>query len=155
MSTITETSIRWRCSRGDFHETHGLWSQTAWVQIPLCPLSFPICKMGVVMMMTMIGNNPQGILWGLNELTCVCKGYPSGSVVKNLPVIQETQEMWVWSLGWEDPLEEEMATHSSILAWRILWTEEPDGLQSMGLQRGRHNWLTNTFTFNPSLGCSS
>ena len=49
------------------------------------------------------------------------------------------QEMWVWSLGWEDPLEEEMATHSSILAWRILWTEESDGLQSMGLQRVRHN----------------
>ena len=42
------------------------------------------------------------------------------------------QEMWVRSLVWEDPLEEEMATHSSILAWRILWTEEPGGLQSMG-----------------------
>ena len=49
------------------------------------------------------------------------------------------QETWVWSLGWEDPLEEEKATHSSILAWRILWTEESDGLQSMGLQRVRHN----------------
>ena len=45
------------------------------------------------------------------------------------------QEMQVQSLGWEDPLEEEMATHSSILAWRIPWTEEPDALQSMGLQR--------------------
>ena len=45
-----------------------------------------------------------------------------------------------WSLGWEDPLEEEMATHPSILAWRIPWTEEPGGLQSMGLQRVRHNW---------------
>ena len=50
----------------------------------------------------------------------------------NLPVIQETQ---VWFLGREDPLEEEMATHSSILAWKISWTEEPRGLQSMGLQR--------------------
>ena len=50
----------------------------------------------------------------------------------NLPVIQETQ---VWFLGREDPLEEEMATHSSILAWKIPWTEEPRGLQSMGLQR--------------------
>ena len=59
-------------------------------------------------------------------------------MVKNLPVIQETQEMWVRSLGWEDPLEEEMATHSSILAWRILWTEEPDRLQSMESQRVRH-----------------
>ena len=50
------------------------------------------------------------------------------------------QDMWVASLGWEDPLEEEMATHSSILAWKILWTEEPDGLlQSMGLKRVRHD----------------
>ena len=44
------------------------------------------------------------------------------------------QETWVWFLGWEDPLEKDMATHSSILAWRIPWTEEPGGLQSMGLQ---------------------
>ena len=49
--------------------------------------------------------------------------------VKNLPPIQET---WVGSLGWEDPLEEGMATHSSFLAWRMQWTEEPGGLQSIG-----------------------
>ena len=48
--------------------------------------------------------------------------------VKNLPVMQETQETWVRFLGWEDPLEKEMATHSRILAWKIPWTEEPDGL---------------------------
>ena len=53
--------------------------------------------------------------------------------------MQETQETRVQSLGREDPLEEEMATHSSILGWKILWTEEPSGLQSMGLQRVRHN----------------
>ena len=53
-------------------------------------------------------------------------------MVKNRPEMQETQ---VRSLGWEDPLEEGMATHSSILAWRIPWTEEPGGLQSMGSQR--------------------
>ena len=52
-------------------------------------------------------------------------------VVKNLPAIQET---WVQFLGWEDPLEKEMATHFNILAWRIPWTEEPGRLQSMGLQ---------------------
>ena len=52
-------------------------------------------------------------------------------MVKNLPVMQETR---VQSLGWEDPLEEEMATHSNILAWEIPWTEEPGGLQSMGWQ---------------------
>ena len=49
--------------------------------------------------------------------------------------MQETQEMWVQSVGWEDPLGEEMASHSSILAWEIPWTEEPGGLQSLGLQR--------------------
>ena len=50
--------------------------------------------------------------------------------------------MWVWSLGWEDPLEEEMATHSSVLAWEIPWTEEPGRLQSMGLKRVRYNLVT-------------
>ena len=50
------------------------------------------------------------------------------------------QEMWVWSLGLEDPLEEKMATHSGILAWKTPWTEDPGGLQSMGLQTIRHNW---------------
>ena len=53
-------------------------------------------------------------------------------MVKNLPAMQETQEMWVQYLGWENPLEEGVATHSSILAWRIPRTEEPGGLQSMG-----------------------
>ena len=56
--------------------------------------------------------------------------------VKNLPAMQETS---VPSLGWEDPLEKGMATHSSILAWEIPWTEEPGGLESMGSQRVRHN----------------
>ena len=53
-------------------------------------------------------------------------------MVKNLPTLQETQVVY---LGWEDPLEKGMATHSSILAWRIPWTEEPGGLQSMGWQK--------------------
>ena len=53
--------------------------------------------------------------------------------------MQETQETWVQSLGWEDPLEEKMATCSSILAWKIPWTEEPDGLLSMGSQRVGHD----------------
>ena len=57
-------------------------------------------------------------------------------LIKNLPAMQET---WVRSLGWEDSLEKEMATHFSILAWRIPGTEEPGGLQSMGLQRVRHD----------------
>ena len=59
--------------------------------------------------------------------------------LKHLPPMQETL---VWSLGWEDPLEKEMAIHSSILAWRIPWTEEPGGLQSTGSQRVGHDWAT-------------
>ena len=61
--------------------------------------------------------------------------------LKFLPAMQET---WVWSLGWEDPLEKEIATHSSILAWRIPWMEEPGGLQSMGSQRVGHDSKANT-----------
>ena len=78
---------------------------------------------------------------------------PGASLVaqrlKRLPPMQET---WVWSLGREDPLEKEMATHSSILAWRIPWTEELGRLQSMGLQRAGHDWATSLhFTRIPSL----
>ena len=65
-------------------------------------------------------------------------------MVKNLPAMQETQG---WSLGRESPLEKEMATHSSILVWRIPWTEVPGGLQPMGSQRVGHSWVTNTNTF--------
>ena len=66
-------------------------------------------------------------------------------MVKNLPAMWETR---VWSLGWEDALEKRMTTHSSILAWRIPCTEEPDRLQSMGSQRAEHDWATNTHTTN-------
>ena len=62
-----------------------------------------------------------------------------GSVVKNLSAKQETQETRVCSLGWEDPLEEGMTTHSGFFAWEIPWTEEPGRLQSMGSQRVRHD----------------
>ena len=64
-------------------------------------------------------------------------------MVKNPPAMEGTQ---VHSSGQEDPLEKRMATHSSILPWCIPWTKEPDGLQFMGLQRVKHNWLTNTHT---------
>ena len=64
---------------------------------------------------------------------------PGGSVVKNLPAVQERQEMRVQSLGQEDPLEEEMATRASILAWKISWTEEPGGLQSVESQGVGHD----------------
>ena len=61
---------------------------------------------------------------------------PVAQMVKNPPAMQKT---WVRSLGWEDPLEEGMATHSSILAWRIPWTKDPGGLQSMGSHRVGHD----------------
>ena len=66
-------------------------------------------------------------------------GFPSGLVVKNLPAVQKPQETRVLSLGLEDPLEEEMAIHSSILASEIQWTEEPGGLQSIRSQRVKHD----------------
>ena len=64
-------------------------------------------------------------------------------MIKNLPAMQETR---VQSLGQEDPLEKGMATYSSIVAWRIPWTAEPDKVQFRGSQRVRHDWATNTFT---------
>ena len=76
----------------------------------------------------MIIGPTSGLWWGLVAQT-----------LKRLPAMWET---WVWSLGPEDPLEKEMATHSSILTWRIPWTEEPGGLQSTGSPRVRHDWET-------------
>ena len=67
---------------------------------------------------------------------------PVAQRVRNPPAMQETQEMRVWSLGQEDPLEKGMATHSSILAWKIPWTEELGRLQSKGSQRVRRDWVT-------------
>ena len=88
-----------------------------------------------------------GLIPGLERSPEEGMGYPLqyswaslvAQTVKNLPAMQET---WIWSLGWEDPLEEGMATHSSILVWKIPWTEEPGGLQSTGLQRVGHDWVT-------------
>ena len=70
--------------------------------------------------------------------------------VRNLPAMQEMQETQIRSLGGEDPLEEGMATHSNIIAWRIPWTEEPGRLQSMGSQRVRHDWSNWACTFSIS-----
>ena len=88
-----------------------------------------------------------GSVTGLGRFPAEGIGHPlqyswaslAAQTMKNLPVMWETL---VESLGWEDSLEESMATHSSILAWRIPWTEEPGGLQSMGSQKARHNWGT-------------
>jgi len=87
---------------------------------------------------THVERGTQGFrLFSLNLVNYL--GFPGGSSVKNPPVMQETQ---VQSLGQEDPLEKEMATHSSILAWRIQWTEEPGGLQSIVWHRFVHDLAT-------------
>ena len=84
---------------------------------------------------------PQSILKGFHHPEAFLEycypgtNFPGGSVVKNLPAMQENQETRTQSLGWEDPLEKEMATHSSMLAWKIPWTEEPGRLQSVWSQR--------------------
>ena len=75
-------------------------------------------------------------VFGLFQGPPVCRSLPGAQAVKNLPAMQET---WVRSLSGGDPLEKNMATHSNILAWRIPWTEEPGGLQSIGPQRVRHD----------------
>ena len=97
------------------------------------------------------------VWWGQYMCVCVCVCvcvFPGGSVVKNLPAKHETQAQ---SLGWKDHLEEEMATRTSILAWKILWTEELGRLQTMGSQRIGHHWaskqttMKNTGLVSPSL----
>ena len=70
-------------------------------------------------------------------------GFHGGQTIKNLCAVLETQ---IWTLGWGGPLGKGMITHSSILVWRIPWTEEPGGLRSMGPQRVRYDWVTNIHT---------
>ena len=72
----------------------------------------------------------------MDQYKAIIEEFTLAQRVNHLPAMQET---WVRSLGWEDPLEKEMATHSSILAWKIPWTEEPCRLQSMGPQRVGHD----------------
>ena len=69
-----------------------------------------------------------------------------GSVVKNLPTVQETQEMWVQSLSQEDPWEEDIATHSSILTWQVSWKEEPGRLRFTGLKESGMSEVTKNST---------
>ena len=78
-------------------------------------------------------------VWGVKLIWWVAWASLVAQTVKRLSTMRKT---WVRSLGQEDPLEKEMAPHSSILAWKIPWMEEPGRLQSMGSQRVRHNWVT-------------
>ena len=83
-------------------------------------------------------------IWDFNNFSYDLWASLVAQMIKNLHAMQET---WDQSLDWKDPLEKGMTTHSSVLAWRISWTEEPRGLQSVGSQRVRHSWVTNTLRF--------
>ena len=91
-------------------------------------------------------SSKQGLHFSCSTRAFYCCGFSSlvAQTVKRLSTMRETQ---VWALGWEDPLEKEMAIHSSTIAWKIPWTEEPGRLQSMGSQRVRHDWATSLFHF--------
>ena len=127
-----------------FSSIHGIFIKVDYRLIHKVSLTFPgssagkgfTCKAGDPSLIPGSGRSPgEGIGFPLKySWTSLV-----AQIVKNPPAMRET---WVPSLGWEDPLEEEMATHSSILAWRFPWTEEPGGLQSMRLQRVGHNWAT-------------
>ena len=84
------------------------------------------------------GSQKEILIYNINKYWRY-NGFPSGSEVKNSSAMQEMQETWVGSLGWDDPLEEGMVTHSSILLGKTPWTEEPGGLWSTGLQKVRHD----------------
>ena len=100
------------------------------------PFGFLLLRRGVLLRRGGISKKSE---LGLRELWASLVA----QMVKTLPAMQEIR---VQSLRLEDPLEKEMATHSSILAWKIPWTEEPGGLQSIGSQRVRHNWATKILT---------
>ena len=90
-------------------------------------------------------HSTQTSIWDRNKLSCLSHCWVSlvDQKIENQTGMQET---WVQSLGWEDPLEKGISTHSSSLAWGILWREEPGKLQSMGSWGVEHNWVTSTFT---------
>ena len=108
------------------------------IPLELCPLS--------VRAFSRVSNLAPFILHVLTYLVDLSIAWTSlvAQTVKRLPTTRET---WIQSLGREDPLEKDMGTHSSILAWKIPWMEEPGGLQSMGSQRVGHDWATSLSSF--------
>ena len=108
-------------------------SSSSYTLFFFCPQSFPASR-----------TFPMSLLFASGDQNTGASTWASlvAQSVKNLPAMWQT---WVWSLGWEDPLERGMATYSNILAWRIPWIEDPGRLQSMGLQRVGHDWATLTF----------
>ena len=118
-----------------------LWDSISWILwLPRLRSHEVFDSMFLLIICTCLESSDISIFYFFLETPRV---FPVAQKVKNLPAMQETR---VWSLGQEDPLEKGIAVHSSILAWRISWTEEPGRLQYMGSQGVRHNWVTNTAT---------
>ena len=133
------------CSHHQWHSTQGrIWRQLTLLRIHRGLGRLPVTQVlrQAPARQLVLFPHLQWAVPPLNyNLLCKFKGFPGSSAVKNPFAMQEMQEMRVGSPGQEDPLEEGMATRSSILAWKIPWTEEPGGLQSMGLHRIRHGWI--------------
>ena len=127
---VTWTGFEPRCP------TLGAWSLSHWMTREVPSLIFSMVFLVSILFISTL-------IFVISFLLTLGWAFLVAQMIKNLPTMQETQ---VGFLGWEDLLEKGMATHSSILAWRIPWTEETGGLQSIGLQRVRHNWATTTHT---------
>ena len=120
--------------RSQAHETHLLCIHFLILIRTFWGITVPILQMG------MLRSRWKCSTTEIRMWVFLGPGFPGGTVVQNQLPMQEIQETGVWSLGWEDPLEEGMATHSSNLAWRIPWTEEPGRLQSIASQTVGHDW---------------
>ena len=129
----------WRCWNGEWNCSgsliysfiHSLDIYLRWLTVFQVPVLNIVNTISFPLEQSSEGKKPLNNFW-------------VAQMVNNLPKMQET---WVWSLGQEDPLEKGIATHSSILAWRIPWTDEPGGPLSLGLQKVEQHWATNIFTF--------
>ena len=102
------------------------------------PLPSPLRETTLVKFLGCLRDTLESYFAQFSSPSPLIQASPMTQQVKNPSAMQKTQEMWVQSSSWEDPLEKEMETHSSILAWEIPWTEEPGGLQSMELQGVGH-----------------
>ena len=128
-------SLGWEDLLEEGMATHS--SIPAW-RIPMNRKAWQAIVHGVAKSQTRLGDQVQHSTKTMRGASLVAQ------MLKNLPAMQET---WIQSLGWEDPLEKGMHTHSSILIWTIPWTEEPGRLQFMGSLRAGPDWVTKTFTF--------
>ena len=107
----------------------------------------------LIHMKSILESSSSGLLSWIRDLVPASSVAWASLVAKMVKLLPAMRETWVWFLGQEDPLKKEMAIHSSTLAWKIPWTEEPDRLQSMGLQRVGHDWAISLFTFLSHLEC--